>query len=128
MHYTRRTARVDAVRARLVIGADGANSPVGRAEIPGRRRHKHVFAYHEIVRSPETGSGDVEATRCDVYYQGKLSPDFYAWVFPHGDTMSIGTGCAHKGFSLRRRDPRPARGDRPRRPARPCGARARRSR
>ena len=32
---------------------------------------------------------------------GKLSPDFYAWVFPHGDTASIGTGTAHKGFSLR---------------------------
>ena len=25
-------------------------------------------------------------SRCDVYYQGGLSPDFYAWVFPHGAT------------------------------------------
>ena len=30
-----------------------------------------------------------------------LSPDFYSWIFPHGDTASIGTGSAHKGFSLR---------------------------
>jgi geranylgeranyl reductase len=36
-----------------------------------------------------------------VYYQGQLSPDFYGWVFPHGDTLSIGTGSADKGFSLR---------------------------
>jgi geranylgeranyl reductase len=36
-----------------------------------------------------------------VFYQGKLSPDFYGWVFPHGDTLSIGTGSADKGFSLR---------------------------
>jgi geranylgeranyl reductase len=36
-----------------------------------------------------------------VYYQGNLSPDFYAWVFPHGDTASIGVGSANKGFSLR---------------------------
>jgi geranylgeranyl diphosphate/geranylgeranyl-bacteriochlorophyllide a reductase len=36
-----------------------------------------------------------------VYYQGHLSPDFYGWVFPHGDTLSIGTGSADKGFSLR---------------------------
>ncbi|MCJ2034267.1 geranylgeranyl diphosphate reductase [Methylobacterium sp. J-068] len=90
-----------AARARLVIGADGASSPVGRAEIPGHAAMRQVFAYHEIVRLPETGGHDVEATRCDVYYQGKLSPDFYAWVFPHGDTVSIGTGSAHKGFSLR---------------------------
>jgi geranylgeranyl reductase len=36
-----------------------------------------------------------------VYYRGSLSPDFYGWVFPHGDTMSVGTGSADKGFSLR---------------------------
>jgi geranylgeranyl reductase len=88
-------------RTRLVIGADGANSAVGRAEIPGHAAMKQVFAYHEIVRRPADGSGDVEATRCDVYYQGKHSPDFYAWVFPHGETISIGTGSARKGFSLR---------------------------
>ncbi len=36
-----------------------------------------------------------------MIYQGHVSPDFYGWVFPHGETMSIGTGSAHKGFSLR---------------------------
>jgi geranylgeranyl reductase len=36
-----------------------------------------------------------------VVYDGRLSPDFYGWVFPHGDTLSIGTGSADKGFSLR---------------------------
>ncbi|MBS0279400.1 MAG: geranylgeranyl diphosphate reductase, partial [Proteobacteria bacterium] len=30
-----------------------------------------------------------------------LSPDFYAWIFPHGETASVGVGSAHKGFSLR---------------------------
>jgi geranylgeranyl reductase len=30
-----------------------------------------------------------------------LSPDFYAWIFPHGETTSVGVGSAHKGFSLR---------------------------
>ena len=43
----------------------------------------------------------MRARRCDVYYQGKVSPDFYGWVFPHGDTVSVGTGSMHKGFSLR---------------------------
>ncbi len=32
---------------------------------------------------------------------GTVSPDFYGWVFPHGDTISVGTGSAVKGFSLR---------------------------
>src|SRR4051794_18977999 len=42
-----------------------------------------------------------DATRCDIYYQSGFSPDFYAWIFPHGDTASVGTGSANKGFSLR---------------------------
>ena len=86
-------------QARLVIGADGATSNVGRAEIPGHARMRQVFAYHEIVRRPAGAEHD--EARCDVYYQGRLSPDFYAWIFPHGETVSVGTGSARKGFSLR---------------------------
>lgn len=86
-------------RARAVIGADGALSAVGRLEVPGADRVKHVFAYHEIIRTPETA--EATSAACDIYYQGKLSPDFYAWVFPHGETTSVGTGSARKGFSLR---------------------------
>jgi len=89
------------VRTRAVIGADGANSAVARQCVPGSDRVRFVFAYHEIVRSPHIKGEAFDGTRCDVYYQGKLSPDFYAWIFPHGDTTSIGVGSAHKGFSLR---------------------------
>ncbi|MEO8010786.1 MAG: geranylgeranyl diphosphate reductase [Dokdonella sp.] len=91
------------VRARAVIGADGATSEVARQTIPGADKMRYVFAYHEIVRSPpatDAPSG-FDAQRCDVVYRGSLSPDFYSWVFPHGDTTSVGTGSAHKGFSLR---------------------------
>ena len=88
------------VRARFVVGADGAKSEVARQSIKGAERTKYVFAYHEIVRAPKQ-QADYDADRCDVYYRGALSPDFYSWVFPHGDTMSIGTGSADKGFSLR---------------------------
>jgi len=87
------------VRARLVIGADGARSAVARQAIPGAARMPYVFAYHEIVRSPRSPAFD--GARCDVYYRGSLSPDFYGWIFPHGDTTSVGTGTAQKGFPLR---------------------------
>jgi geranylgeranyl reductase len=89
------------LRARCVIGADGANSAVARTAIPGGKRPKLVFAYHEIVRSPAAADARYDPTRCDVIYRGSLSPDFYSWVFPHGETASIGTGSAEKGFSLR---------------------------
>jgi len=90
------------VRARTIIGADGAKSQVARqAGVQGATDTQYVFAYHEIVRAPAIKPAGYDGTRCDVYYQGKLSPDFYGWVFPHGDTLSIGTGSADKGFSLR---------------------------
>ncbi|HSN73223.1 MAG TPA: geranylgeranyl diphosphate reductase [Steroidobacteraceae bacterium] len=88
------------LRARVVIGADGANSRVARASVPGSDEVPFVAAYHEIIRSPTAGAA-FDSARCDVYYQGHLSPDFYAWVFPHGATTSVGVGSAQKGFSLR---------------------------
>ena len=87
------------VRARAIIGADGAVSRVARQAIPGAERIKYVFAYHEIVRAPDRG---FDGTRCDVIYDGAVSPDFYGWVFPHGATASVGTGTAVKGISLKR--------------------------
>ena len=106
---TYRTARAGgsyeeaSVRARAVIGADGANSLVARQTMPAADRPSFVFAYHEIIRSPASINKDqYQPARCDVHYDGRLSPDFYAWIFPHGDTASIGTGSANKGFSLRK--------------------------
>jgi geranylgeranyl reductase len=88
--------------AACVIGADGARSQVGRQTIEGAERMPCVFAYHEIVRSPEPGGGaGFDGARCDVIYDGRYSPDFYSWVFPHGACTSIGTGSASKGFSLK---------------------------
>ena len=89
------------VRARCVIGADGARSAVAQQCVPGAEKTNYVFAYHEILRAPAVRPAGYDDTRCDVYYRGGLSPDFYGWVFPHGDTLSVGTGSADKGFSLR---------------------------
>ena len=105
IRYREKGAAADApdaaTRARMVIGADGARSAVAKQTVRGAENMPCVFAYHEIIRSPEEGAADFDGRRCDVYYQGKLSPDFYAWVFPHGETTSVGVGSANKGFSLR---------------------------
>lgn len=98
VHYQDKARAKRSVRARAIIGADGALSQVARQCIPHADEMPYVFAYHEIVRSPREA---FDGTRCDVYYNGTLSPDFYGWVFPHGDTTSVGTGSMRKGFSLR---------------------------
>jgi geranylgeranyl reductase len=89
------------VRARAIVAADGARSAIAAKHVPGAERGRFVFAYHEIVRTPQQPPAGYDGSRCDVVYDGALSPDFYSWVFPHGDCLSIGTGSADKGFSLR---------------------------
>lgn len=87
--------------AKLVIGADGARSNVARAEVPGGDTIPYVIAYHEIVEAPD-GLGDkYNPDRCDVIYDGTISPDFYGWVFPHGGQASIGMGTGITGVDLK---------------------------
>ncbi|MFK8029524.1 MAG: geranylgeranyl diphosphate reductase [Gammaproteobacteria bacterium] len=97
------------IRAKAIIGADGAVSNVAKQCLADQGVLPNVFAYHEIVRSPAANdevkaaetAGDFDPERCDVYYQGSCSPDFYGWVFPHGEETSVGMGTAVQGFSLR---------------------------
>lgn len=100
-HGAARGTEAASIRARSVIGADGAKSQVARQTVPGADKMRFVFAYHEIVKAPQNGEAGYDPARCDVIYRGKFSPDFYSWVFPHGETASIGTGSMNKGFSLR---------------------------
>lgn len=88
--------------ARMVIGADGANSTVRRLMFAPNKRPPYVFAYHEIIESPSEGQvAEFAADRCDVIYDGRISPDFYGWVFPHGNHTSVGCGSGLKGHDLR---------------------------
>jgi geranylgeranyl reductase len=89
---------------RLVIGADGARSNVARQEVPGGDRIPYVIAYHEIIKAPEGGmaaNADYDPFRCDVIYDGKISPDFYGWVFPHGAHASVGMGTEKDDVDLK---------------------------
>ncbi|MEM9811571.1 MAG: geranylgeranyl diphosphate reductase [Pseudomonadota bacterium] len=87
------------ITCRLIIGADGARSDVARAEVPGGDTIPYVIAYHEVIATPEDGSWDPD--RCDVIYDGRISPDFYGWVFPHGPQASVGMGSGIKGVDLK---------------------------
>ena len=88
------------VATRLVIGADGARSNVAKAEVPGGDKIPYVIAYHEIIAAPPANAA-YDPTRCDVIYDGKISPDFYGWVFPHGKTVSVGMGTGVEGVDLK---------------------------
>jgi geranylgeranyl diphosphate/geranylgeranyl-bacteriochlorophyllide a reductase len=86
--------------AKVVIGADGARSDVARDEVPGGDRIPYVIAYHEIIEAPEPSKA-YDPVRCDVVYDGAISPDFYGWVFPHGAQASVGMGTGRDGVDLK---------------------------
>ncbi len=89
------------LRTKLIIGADGARSKVARAEVPEGDKIPYVIAYHEIIKSPGP-RGDYHPDRCDVVYDGAISPDFYGWVFPHGASASVGMGTGIDGIDLKK--------------------------
>lgn len=100
--YRDKTTREEvSLRTKLIIGADGARSDVARAEIPGGSTIPYVIAYHEIIKAPEGKSDKYDPTRCDVIYDGVVSPDFYGWVFPHGPHASVGMGTGVDGTDLK---------------------------
>src|SRR6056297_1500687 len=85
---------------KLVIGADGARSNVARDEVPGGDTIPYVVAYQEIIEAPGP-VGDYHPDRCDVVYDGRISPDFYGWVFPHGQKASVGMGSLVREVDLK---------------------------
>ena len=86
---------------KMVIGADGARSNVARAEVPGGDKIPYVIAYHEIIEAPAK-TAHYDPLRCDVIYDGAISPDFYGWIFPHGGQASIGMGSMLKSVDVKK--------------------------
>ena len=135
VHYlrARSAARAQACRrrcARVPSSVPTARAPRWRSQaVPGAERTQvRLRLSRDRAHAAASTPAGYDGTRCDVYYRGALSPDFYGWVFPHGDTMSIGTGSADKGFSLRAAVGDAARAAAAWPAARRCAAKARRSR
>lgn len=86
-------------RAKVVIGADGANSRVAQRLFPGRRARRSPAMESEVQTDRVSSypgerriAIDVGATNCG-----------YAWVFPKKDGLSIGIGDFHgRPSSLKR--------------------------
>jgi geranylgeranyl reductase family protein len=86
--FAQREGKPATFRGRLVIGADGAHSPVSRALNPASNKSKHLSyalrAYFEGV------SGD--STQVDILFGKDFFPG-YAWIFPLGEgRANVGMG------------------------------------
>ena len=85
----RQGRRIQRLEADWMIGADGATSQVARAL--GLGIAAVVVAVQEWV-AWEPREEDPLGRTCQFWYGSELSPDFYAWVFPKGNALTLGTG------------------------------------
>ncbi len=70
------------IKANYLVGADGVKSNVKKNLLnvyPKSFLTNYVIVKNKIIDS------------CDFYFGSKYSPKRYAWVFPHGNDVSIGS-------------------------------------
>ena len=98
---TRRPKKNVNLPCKLVIGADGAKVPrgPGRGQKTPTRSRWSLPTTRSSKAPPKTDIYD--PARCDVIYDGAISPDFYGWVFPHGDSASVGMGSELSSVNLK---------------------------
>ncbi|MGD9395590.1 MAG: geranylgeranyl reductase family protein [Candidatus Thorarchaeota archaeon] len=81
------------VRARLVVGADGARSVVAHSL-------GYDFVHSEEDLSPSLqyvmSGADVDESVVEMYFGGEIAPGGYSWVIPKGE------GMVNVGFGMRR--------------------------
>jgi geranylgeranyl reductase len=79
VHYRHKeSGEARTITCNMVIGADGARSSVAKAEVPGGDKLPYVV------------------------HDGKISPDFDGWVFPHGKSACIGMTTCVEGVDLKK--------------------------
>ncbi len=88
------------LRADAIIGADGAYSTT--AKFLGLRNLPDSVAIQERIALPPDTMAHWHDT-ADMYLGHDISPDFYGWVFPKSDhvTVGIGTKRAHAKYAHR---------------------------
>jgi geranylgeranyl diphosphate/geranylgeranyl-bacteriochlorophyllide a reductase len=88
------------LHADAVIGADGAYSTV--AKTVGAPRVPQAVAMHYRIRLPESQMQEWRS-RAELYLGQDVSPDFYGWIFPKYDHLSVGVGAGpEKSQNVRR--------------------------
>lgn len=78
------------IRSKIVVGADGIESKVGRwAGIATSLKLKDVETCAQFLMT----NVDIDPNFCDFFVGNTISPGGYAWIFPKGEnTANIGVG------------------------------------
>ena len=89
VRYRDPEGNIHTTEADFLVGADGASSRVAR-QVMGSPLPV-VLGIQEEIALPEDQVGKLE-NRCLFDYSPAVSPDYYGWIFPKGDRVSVGVG------------------------------------
>ncbi|MEI8032888.1 MAG: geranylgeranyl diphosphate reductase [Chlorobiaceae bacterium] len=90
--------KVPALRARKIIGADGANSKTAE-ELRFPPNELKVIAMQQ--RFHYTPATEKYRDIVEIWFDGEVSPDFYGWIFPKADHLAIGTGTEDNRHNIK---------------------------
>ncbi len=87
-----RQGRELSIASRIVVGADGVESRVGR--MAGIKTHvapKDMDVCYQMTLA----NVDVDQESCEMYFGSKIAPGGYGWIFPKGNrTANVGMGIS----------------------------------
>jgi geranylgeranyl reductase len=89
IHYRGTDGAERTTEADFLIGADGASSRIARQAMG--HSLDSVVAVQEEIQLPKEAMDRLE-NRCVFNYSPAVSPDYYGWIFPKGDHVSVGVG------------------------------------
>ncbi len=89
------------MEARLVIGADGVESKVGKWA--GLKTVNKITDYHSGIQF-EMANVNAEENYIHLFFGRDVAPLGYAWIFPKAFSSNVGLGILEKGAKMRAYD------------------------
>ena len=81
------------VKAKIVIGADGVESRIGRWA--GLQTHIPIREMESAFQVTASGIDNIDQNTCYFYFGREVAPEGYFWIFPKGNnTANIGLGVS----------------------------------
>jgi len=91
----------DEIHAKLIIGADGVESKVGRWA--GLKTLNRLTDYHSGAQFEMAGV-NADENYIHLFFGNDVAPFGYAWIFPKAFSSNVGLGILEKGAKMRAYD------------------------